>query len=119
MANRAGIELVDTCESLLANGFLIVSKEETSELSTLEEVFAMVIRLGHGENILVHIRIILFIVIEFKTEARSGWHTYGLLSIEGLCRVKRLIMTRNAVTKACLSLIMLRLIVYMLGALDS
>ena len=119
MANRAGIELVDTRESLLANSFLIVSKEKTSEFSTLEEVFAMVIRLGHGENILVHIRFILFIVIEFKTEARSGWHTYGLLSIEGLCRVKRLIMTRNAVTKACLSLIMLRLIVHMLGALDS
>ena len=119
MANRAGIELVDTRESLLANSFLIVSKEKTSEFSTLEEVFAMVIRLGHGENILVHIRFILFVVIEFKTEARSGWHTYRLLSIEGLCRVKRLIMTCNAVTKACLSLIMLRLIVHMLGALDS
>ena len=75
MANRAGIELVDTRESLLANSFLIVSKKKTSELSTLEEVFAMVIRLGHGEHILMHIRIILFVVIEFKTEARSRWHT--------------------------------------------
>ena len=98
---------------------MVVGEEQSSEFLSLEEVFAMVIRLGHGENILVHIRFILFVVIEFKTEARSGWHTYGLLSIEGLCRVKRLIMTRNAVTKACLSLIMLRLIVHMLGALDS
>ena len=107
MANRAGIELVDACESLLANSFLIVGKKKTSELSTLEEVFAMVIRLGHGEYILMHIRFILFIVIEFKTEARSGWHTYGLLSIEGLCRVKRLVMTLNAVIKvACFSLFM-------------
>ena len=99
--------MVDTCESLLAYGFLIVGKEKASELGTLEEVLAMVIRLGHGEHILMHIRIILSVVIEFKTEARSRWHTDGLLSIEGLCRVKRLIMTLNAVTKvACFSLFM-------------
>ena len=98
---------------------MIVGKEKASELGTLEEVLAMVIRLGHGEHILVHIRLILSVAIEFETEARCRWHTGGLLSFDGLCRVKRLIMTRNAVTKACLSLIMLRLIVYMLGALDS
>ena len=120
LANRAGIELVNTCESLLANGFLIIGKEETSKLSTLEEVLAMVVRLGHGEHILMHIRLILFVVIEFKTEARSRWHTDGLLSIEGLCRVKRLIMTLYAVAKvARFSLFMPRLIVHMLGALDS
>ena len=99
---------------------MIVGKEKASELGTLEEVLAMVIRLGHGEHILVHIRLILSVVIEFETEARCRWHTGGLLSFDGLCRVKRLIMTLNAVAKvARFSLFMPRLIVHMLSALDS
>ena len=87
LANRAGIELIDASEGLLADGFLVVGEEQTSELGALEEVLAVVVGLGHGEHILVHIRVVLSRVVEFEAQARWGRHAEGLLSIEGLCRV--------------------------------
>ena len=88
LANRAGIELIDAGEGLLADGLLVVSEEQTSELGALEEVLAVVVGFGHGEYILVHIRLILAIFIEFEAKARCRRHTKGLLSVEGLCRVQ-------------------------------
>ena len=125
LANRAGIELIDAGEGLLTDGLLVVGEEQTSELGALEEVLAVVVGFGHGEHILVHIRVILPVVVEFEAQARWGRHAEGLLSIERLCRVKRLVMTLDAVAKVAhfldsdIALVMLRLIVDVLGALNS
>ena len=43
-----GIQLVDTGECLLTDGFLVVCEEESPEFSPLEKVLAVVIGLGGG-----------------------------------------------------------------------
>ena len=63
------IELIHACKSFLTNRFLVVSKQETSELTPLKEVFAMVLGLGHGEQILVEVACVLLGCIKFHFEA--------------------------------------------------
>ena len=45
LADRVSIELVDTSERFLSDGFLVVGEEQASELFPLEEVLAVVLRL--------------------------------------------------------------------------
>ena len=69
LADCVSVQLIHACESLLTDRFLVVSKQETSELTPLKEVFAMVLGLGHCEQILVEIACVLLGCIKFHFEA--------------------------------------------------
>ena len=45
------VEAVHTLECTLSDGFLVVCEEEASEFSSLEEVFAVVLRSGFGQHL--------------------------------------------------------------------
>ncbi len=58
LADSVGIERVNTSKGLFSYGFLIVGEEQSTELLSLEEVFSVVLSLGHRKNILVRIALI-------------------------------------------------------------
>jgi len=64
------IELVDACEGFLADSFLIIGEQKPPEFTPLEEIFAMVFRFGHSEQVLVQIRTVLRWLVEFQLQAR-------------------------------------------------
>ena len=72
LANRVGIELVNACERLVPYSLLVVGKEQSSELLPLEEVFAVVLGLGHRKHVLMHIRLVFARRVELKPDARSA-----------------------------------------------
>ena len=59
LTHSVSVQLVDTCECFLTDRLLIVSKQESSELLSLEEVFAMVPGFRHGEHVLVYVGVVL------------------------------------------------------------
>ena len=48
LAHRIRVQLIDTCKSFFANGFLVVGEKQATELFPLEEIFAVVFGFGHG-----------------------------------------------------------------------
>lgn len=45
LADCVRVQLIDACKCFLANGLLVVSKEEPAELFSLKEVLAVIVRL--------------------------------------------------------------------------
>ena len=72
LADSVSIERVDTCECFLSDRFLVVGEEQSSELLPLEEVFAVVLGLGHRKHVLMHIRLVFARRVELKPDARSA-----------------------------------------------
>ena len=66
LANRVRIELVDTCKGFFSDRFLIVSKEESTELTSLKEILAVVLWLRHGEQVLMQVATVLLRRVEFE-----------------------------------------------------
>ena len=91
------VKLVDAREGFLSDCLLVISKEKASELFPLEEVLAVVLWLGHGEDVLVGIRLILLVLVEL--ESQTGRHRLQQCSrlmflrlANGHARVNRLVM---------------------------
>lgn len=74
LAHRVSVKLVNACEGFLSDGFLVVGKEESSELFPLEEVFAVVLGFTHGEDVLMHIALVHSRLVELKLDRRL-WST--------------------------------------------
>lgn len=51
LADSFLIQGVDAFEGALADGFLVICEEEAPELRSLEEVFAVVLLLWHGQDL--------------------------------------------------------------------
>ena len=51
LAHRFIIKVVDTLESFFTNSLLMISKEETSELLSLEKVLAVILRFCHSKDL--------------------------------------------------------------------
>ena len=68
LAHGVRVELVNASEGFLADGFLVVSEEEASELLALEEVFAVVLGLAHSEDVLVHVALVDPWLVELKLD---------------------------------------------------
>ena len=62
--------MVDASERLLTNCFLVVCQQQPAELFPLKEVLAVVLGLGHGKQVLVQVRLVLFRHVELEPDAR-------------------------------------------------
>ncbi len=66
LADSISIKGVNTGECFLAYGFLVVGKEQSSELFPQEEVFSMVFGFRHRQHILMCIAFIGTTRVELK-----------------------------------------------------
>ncbi len=88
LADSISIKGVNTCECLLTYGFLVVSKEQSSEFFPLEEVFSMVFGFGHCKHILMRVALISTtrVKLKFQSLLRCRDHCVQML-LHLLCTV--------------------------------
>ena len=89
LADSISIKGINTSESFLSNGFLVVSKEQSSKLFPLEEVFAMVFGFRHCKHILVGIALISTtrVKLKFQSLLRCWDHCIQMLLLHLLSPV--------------------------------
>ena len=81
LANRVLIQLLHTVEGLLAYSLLIISQKKTSEIWSLEKVFALVLRFRHAKDVLVCRVHVFWTLLEFAPNFSRGYATLRSCSL--------------------------------------